>query len=174
MQVGGTFLFSWFQTRAFLYKYKSDRLQRSTFAEMDRKEAGYGPRALFLIPSYLEFVVNQVPAFLLSNADALISATCFLHKDWMKRKVCKIHFAGNLRKPCQIWTSELLFYTFSRGNPVKAEWHRFIFRFQMSWFQTRAFLNKCESDRLQRSTLPEIDENKPDWISGLLSYILFT
>lgn len=76
----------------------------------------------------------------------------------------KIHFVGNLRKPCRILTSALLSYFILRWNPVVTNWNYFLFR--MPWWRMNG------EGSLRRSTLPQIFEKKNRiWTSELLSYI---
>ena len=56
----------------------------------------------------------------------------FQHKEWMGSGAFKDPLC---RKSSKTMTNlEIIFNTLSRRNPVKAEWHLFIFGFQMSWF----------------------------------------
>ena len=109
----------------FLYKYKSDCLQKSTLVVIYRNEAHLD--FFFIASSGKNPVATTWHHFFFGIQIPWCQERVFQYKEWMrgvfKDQLCR---KSKKKKTCQIWISELL-SSHSHIIPVRAEWQNFTF-----------------------------------------------
>ena len=126
------------QNGVFLYREKSDRLQRSTLTKIDKNESGFELRSFFLIPFHVRIQWQQCDISILGcRCLDFSNVFSYIKIEWGEGSA-KIHFVWNKRY--QYPTSTLHFYTILGKNPVATKWHLFFFELQMPWFKKNVFL----------------------------------